>query len=105
MALKRFALGDESALQVTQGAYGDFTTFPKTFAEVLQVMINSEDYFNQLPIDIRRNFDFNFNKFLSSLDDPVGLASKLGFDQKDVKVTMDVKPVINSDLEVTAVES
>lgn len=90
LALKRFALGDVSALQQRQGAYGDFTTFPRTFAEVLQVMINAENYFDSLPAEIRRNFDNDLNKFLASLDSPEHFASKMGIDlssTKDVQVS------------------
>lgn len=107
LALKRFALGDDSALQRTQGAFGDFTSFPNTFAEVLQVMIDSRRYFDELPVDVRRNFDFDFNKFLSSMDDPVSMGEKLGFTSlKDVSVSIDaVAPVAASTQEVIANES
>lgn len=108
LALKRFALGDESALQRTQGAFGDFTTFPRTFAEVLQVMIDAQNYFDGLPVDVRRGFDFDFNKFISSLDDPVATGEKLGLLSKvpsDTLVSADIKPVVNSVSEVSANES
>ncbi|UPW41604.1 internal scaffolding protein [Peromfec virus RodF8_43] len=78
LALERFSLGDTSALQRVQGAYGDFTTFPKTFAEVLQVMINAENYFDSLPKEVRRNFDNDLNKFLASMDDTSSFLEKLG---------------------------
>lgn len=106
LALKRFALGDESALQRTQGAFGDFTAFPNTFAEVLQVMIDSRQYFDSLPADTRRNFDFDFNKFLSSMDDPVSMGEKLGFTSlKDVSVSVGaVATAPNSAQEVIADE-
>lgn len=107
LALKRFALGDESALQRTQGAFGDFTVFPNTFAEVLQVMIDSRAYFDSLPVEARRNFDFDFNKFISSLDDPVSMGQKLGFPSlKDTEVVATaVKPAVDSAMEVNTGES
>lgn len=107
LALKRFALGDESALQRTQGAFGDFTAFPNTFAEVLQVMIDSRQYFDSLPVDVRRNFDFDFNKFISSLDDPASLVQKLRFPSlEDTEVVATaVKPAVDSAMEVNIVES
>lgn len=109
LALKRFALGDVSALQQRQGAYGDFTTFPRTFAEVLQVMINAESYFDSLPAEIRRNFDNDLNKFLASLDSPEHFASKMGIDlssTKDVQVSgQQVAVAPNQSPEVISSES
>lgn len=102
LALKRFALGDESALQRTQGAFGDFTAFPNTFAEVLQVMIDSRTYFDALPADVRRNFDFDFNKFIASLDDIDALKEKMNISvPQDFEVKVkEVRPSVESTIEV-----
>lgn len=90
LALARASLGDDSLLHRTQGAFGDFTTFPKTFAEVLQVMINAESYFDGLPAEIRNNFGNDFNRFLAQLDSP-DLPGKLGMEvTKDVEVVQGV---------------
>lgn len=83
LALQRFAMGDSSALQRTQGAYGDFTVFPKTFAEVLQLMINGQNYFDSLPKEVRRNFDNDVNKFFASMDDMSGFMKKLGLSSSE----------------------
>ncbi|UPW41123.1 internal scaffolding protein [Sigmofec virus UA08Rod_5448] len=82
--LERFARGDVSALSRVQGAYGDFTQMPKTFAEALNTMIAAEQYFNSLPVDIRAQFDHNFNQFLVSMDQP-DFTSRMG-------ITPDVSP-------------
>lgn len=66
--LKQFAAGDVSVLSRVQGAYGDFTQMPKTFAEALNTMVAAEQYFMSLPVDVRAQFGHNFNQFIASMD-------------------------------------
>lgn len=68
--LKQYQSGDASVLSRVQGAYGDFTQMPKTFAEALNTMIAAEQYFNSLPVDVRAQFGHNFNQFIASMDAP-----------------------------------
>lgn len=80
--LRRFAAGDPDALTRMQGLYGDFTDAPHTFAEALNTVIAAQHYFDSLPLDVRRQFDFNFNRFIASMDSPdflksIGLQSNL----------------------------
>lgn len=75
--LKRFEQGDVSVLSRVQGAYGDFTQLPKTFAEALNTLIAAEQYFNSLPLEVRARFDHNFNQFIASMDSPT-FASDMG---------------------------
>lgn len=67
--LERFACGDVSALSKVQGTYGDFTTVPKTYAELLNSVIQGEQYFLSLPVEVRAKFGHDFNKWLVSMDD------------------------------------
>lgn len=64
--LDRFANGDVGVLNVHQGQYGDFTEMPKTLAEAQQTLIDAENYFNSLPLDVRKEFDHSVGQFLSS---------------------------------------
>lgn len=66
--LKQFESGDPSVLSRVQGAYGDFTQMPRTFAEALNTMIAAEQYFNSLPVETRAQFGHNFNTFIASMD-------------------------------------
>lgn len=68
--LRRFAQGDPGALARVQGAYGDFTQVPKTFAEALNTLIAAEQYFNGLPVDVRAQFGHDFHQFIASMDAP-----------------------------------
>lgn len=77
--LQRFEAGDASVLTRVQGAYGDFTQMPKTYAEMLNSMIGAETYFNSLPVEIRANFGHSFSQFLASVGDE-DFAQRLGKD-------------------------
>lgn len=68
--LQRFAQGDVGVFSRVQGAYGDFTQMPSTFAEALNVMIAAEQYFNGLPVDVRAKFGHDFHQFVASMDSP-----------------------------------
>lgn len=68
--LSRFARGDVSVLQRRQAMFGDFSDAPESYADALNSMIFAEQYFDNLPLDVRAKFDHNFHKFLLSLDAP-----------------------------------
>lgn len=72
--LQRYAAGDPGALARVQGAYGDFTQMPSTFAEALNTIIAAEQYFNGLPVDVRAKFGHDFNRFIASMDSPTWLS-------------------------------
>ena len=66
--LARFVNGDETALSRAQGVYGDFTEMPTTQAELCQRIIDAENLFNQLPLDIREQYNFSPSEFFAQLD-------------------------------------
>lgn len=66
--LARFVNGDDSALSRVQGIYGDFTDMPKTMAELQQRVIDAEDLFNNLPLDIRSQYNYSASEFFAQLD-------------------------------------
>lgn len=66
--LSRFVNGDESALSRVQGVYGDFTEMPKTLSELSQRVIDAENLFNNLPLDIREQYNFSPSEFFAQLD-------------------------------------
>lgn len=66
--LSRFVNGDETALSRVQGIYGDFTEMPKTMAELQQRIIDAEDLFFQLPLDIRSQYNHSPSEFYAQLD-------------------------------------
>lgn len=80
--LARYNNGDVEALSRVQGAYGDFTQMPTSFAEALNTMIAAEQYFLSLPVDVRDRFGQSFNRFLASMDSP-DFARNFGIDLPD----------------------
>lgn len=64
--ISRFVNGDISALNQVNGSYGDFTSFPKTYAEMLQLQINSKAYFDKLPLELKEKFNNDPNQFFAS---------------------------------------
>lgn len=89
--LDRYRRGDINALSRVQGAYGDFTTVPKTYAEALNALISAENYFNGLPLEVRAQFGHSFQQFLASMDKP-GFSQAMGFTPPTEDLGPDVTP-------------
>uniref|UniRef100_A0AAU8B181 Internal scaffolding protein n=1 Tax=Dulem virus 157 TaxID=3145634 RepID=A0AAU8B181_9VIRU len=68
--LKRFANGETDVFSRVQGTYGDFTQFPTTYAEMLNVVQRGEDFFNELPVETRAKFGHDFSQFIAAMDSP-----------------------------------
>lgn len=93
--LKRFANGDTSVLDQRLGYFADATNFPKSYAEMYQRVVDGETFFNGLPVDIRKEFNFNpveffsqmgtdsFNAIMSQFSErPNGVDDKAAIDEK-----------------------
>lgn len=66
--LARYANGDVDALSKVQGAYGDFTQFPKTYAEVLNRVNQGKLLFEDLPLPLREKYNHDFGQFMAAMD-------------------------------------
>lgn len=64
--LQRMAVGDTSVLNQRTPMYGDFTQMPKTYAEALQLVIDREKQFMELPVNVRNQFDNDFKKWFAT---------------------------------------
>lgn len=62
--LERFARGDVSALARVQGTYGDFSSMPRTYADMLNLVHSAEDAFSNLPVDERAKYGHSFERWL-----------------------------------------
>lgn len=96
--LSRLKFGDVSVLNGKEGVYGDFTVFPKTYAEMLQLVQRGEDAFNSLSLDVRASFDNDINKWFASIGTDEW-SEKMKIPKPvptvDVKPAVDVKPVVD----------
>lgn len=68
--IKQLQLGNTDVLSKKQPMYGDFTEMPKTQAELLQIRIDAERAFYDLPLDVRQKFNNSFNEWFASNGKP-----------------------------------
>lgn len=66
--LRKYQAGDMTALSHRQGVYFDATGMPRTYMEMLNLVISAEQTFNGLPLEEREKFGFSFEQWLASLD-------------------------------------
>ena len=76
------AVNEPEILNQRQGMYGDFTEFPKTYAEVLDKITSATNLFNSLPVDVRSRFSNDVYTFISEMDKK-DWAVKAGFVQPE----------------------
>ncbi len=99
--LRRFENGEVDVLEKVQGFYGDVTEMPKTYAEALQRIADSEKVFMSLPVDVRAKFGHSFSEFLAASND-ADFLERLGV-QVETPVTPEpepevVKPVVDKEV-------
>lgn len=63
--INRLITGDTSVLNNQSPMYGDFTTFPRSYSECIQRVIDAENMFALLPQDVRDQFGNDWAKWLS----------------------------------------
>lgn len=68
--LDRYKNGEVDVLSRVQGAYGDFTGMPKTYAEMFQRIEDGKQWFYSLPVETRASFNHDFAQFMSAMDRP-----------------------------------
>ena len=65
--VQRLAIGDTSVLSSRTPMFGDFISgVPHTYAEALQLVIDGERRFNDLPLDVRNVFNNDFRRWFAS---------------------------------------
>lgn len=70
LLVARFNNGETDVFSRVQGAYGDFSDMPRTYADMLQRVIDARQFFDSLPLPTRQKFDCNFEQFIMSMDNP-----------------------------------
>lgn len=66
--VKRYQMGDTAALMRGQTFFGDVTEMPKTFAEMLNVMVQGQNFFENLPAEVKEKFGNSFYQFAAAID-------------------------------------
>lgn len=98
--LNRLMQGDNSVLNNQSPLFGDFTTFPKSYSECIQKVIDAENMFAILPQDVRDQFGNDWAQWLSQTGSEKWL-SAMGIDVPNVpRETKQLE--VNSDVAVEA---
>ena len=63
--LHAVAMGDLQALQQREAFYVDATTMPKTLMEAQNIVLKATQEFEKMPIEIRKEFDYSAEKYVS----------------------------------------
>lgn len=63
--LHQVAMGDLAALQQREATYVDATTMPKNLQEAQNLVIRMKDEFYKMPIEVRKEFDNNPDKYVT----------------------------------------
>lgn len=89
--ISRLRMGDTSVLR--DGAvYGDFYSAPKSLAEAMQLQIDAERKFYELPLTIRNQFNNNYRQWLIECGSndwciKMGIPTEPKVDETEVKET------------------
>ncbi len=93
--LRRFEGGEVDVLSRVQGAYGDFTGLPHSYADLLNAVNDGHQYFDSLPLEVRARFHHNFAEFMAAMDSP-DFMKMLGV-KEDKKEFVPADPVVKKE--------
>lgn len=79
-------MGDTTLLNQKEGFYADISEMPNTWIEAQNKIKNAENIFNSLPLEIRKKYDNNFNKYLAEVGSESWLKN-MGLLKEEVKET------------------
>lgn len=68
--IQRLSMGDTSVLNKKAAMYGDFTQMPKTYAESLQLVMDAEKHFYEMPLEVRNKFGNDFRQWFATAGAP-----------------------------------
>lgn len=77
--------GDTNILNQRAGFYADVTDLPKNYVELANMLQNADNFFNALPADIKKEYEFNPAIFFANADIDSVIATAFG---KPVKQTV-----------------
>lgn len=84
--IKQIENGNTDIINPGPFVYGDTTQFPKTYAECLQLRIDAEASFYNLPVEVRQQFNNDFNQYFATAGEPEWM-KKLGIGQDPVQAS------------------
>lgn len=91
--IQRFVNGDVSVMNQRPAQFGDFTDFPKTYAEALQKVIDAENMFNTLPLSVRESYNHNPAEFIADIGSEKWMKA-VGIEKKEPTVEPTAEPTV-----------
>lgn len=68
--------GDSSLFMRREGQYLDVTEFPKSYAEILNVISRAQSHFEELPLTEREKYNHDFAQYFAALDKEMQAAAQ-----------------------------
>lgn len=78
LILSRLMDGDTSVIQRNNPMYGDFTQFPTSYVEMLQMVQDGSEFFDSLEPDVKAKFDNDRSKWFATIGNDDWF-SKMGY--------------------------
>lgn len=78
----RYEMGDTNILNKTNGQFIDISDMPTNFADIMKTVITAENNFNELPLDIRKEYNFNVSEYIADIGSERWLKT-LGIESND----------------------
>lgn len=85
--MRRYQAGDVNALSSVQGTFADLFEMPQTRQEALQRVIDAEQLFADLPLEVRQQYGNSWQQFY--LAGPDAIAAAYGLRSDPVSVPAD----------------
>lgn len=82
--LLKYKMGDESVLQKKKGMFIDVTDMPTNFADIMKTVITAENNFNELPFDVRKEYNFSPAEYIADIGSERWLTA-LGITKEEAK--------------------
>lgn len=97
LLMQRFALGDSEAINVRQGMYIDATNLPTNMAEVFEMGLEAQQYFDGLPADLKQMFDNSYSVFFTEMGSKSFDEKVARYNDRFVNHQFDEKKIENSE--------
>lgn len=65
--LLKYKMGDESVLQKKKGMFIDVSDMPTNFADIMKTVITAENNFNELPFEVRKEYNFSPAEYIADI--------------------------------------
>lgn len=93
--LRRVGDGERDLLDRSKGSYLDITALPTNLHEAHAAMRNAQEFFQTLPVDVRKQYNNNFRQFIADYGSDQFFSI---FQRSDPAPTSDTAPAPSPDL-------